>query len=147
MDIGERIKYVRQLRGITQSELAEKVGFTGYEKGRIRISQYENGSRIPRKDTLKKISEALNVDSYYLCLEDHTASLDFAFELLDWDRTSNFTIKKEIVQGEDHFLIDFNMEIFNDFLEEWMNKKADLESGKISKNDYIEWSINYPNVK
>ena len=39
------------------------------------------------------------------------------------------------------------MEIFNDFLEEWMNKKADLESGKISKNDYIEWSINYPNVK
>ncbi len=147
MSLGERIKYVRQLRGITQLELAEKVGFSADENGRIRISQYENGSRIPRKETLKKISEALGVKSHYLSLEDHTAALDFAFELLDWDRATDITIKKEVVKDEDHYLIDLNTTFFNDFLEEWMNKKADLKHGKISKEDYIEWTINYPVVK
>ncbi len=147
MSLGERIKYVRQLRGITQLELAEKVGFSADENGRIRISQYENGSRIPRKETLQKISEALGVKSYYLSLDDHTAALDFAFELLDLDRATDITIKKEVVKDEDHYLIDLNTTFFNDFLEEWMNKKADLKQGKISKEDYIEWTINYPVVK
>ena len=70
MTLGERIRYVRQLRGMTQTELAEKAGFTADENGRIRISQYENDSRIPRKEQLKKISEALGVTSYYLSLEE-----------------------------------------------------------------------------
>ena len=44
MDIGERIRFVRQFRGLTQTELAEKSGLSADENGRIRISQYENGT-------------------------------------------------------------------------------------------------------
>ena len=143
MTLGERIRYVRQLRGMTQTELAEKAGFTADENGRIRISQYENDSRIPRKEQLKKISEALGVTSYYLSLEEHTNALDFAYSLLELDRTTNFIIRKEIVQDKEHYLIDFNTDFFNDFFKEWMQKKADLKDGKISRQDYIEWTINY----
>ena len=147
MTLGDRIRYVRQLRGMTQTELAEKAGFTADENGRIRISQYENDSRIPRKETLKKISEALGVHSYYLSLDEHTAALDFAYALLEWDRTTNFIIRKEMVENKDHYLeehylIDFNTDFFNDFFKEWMQKKANLKDGKISKDDYIEWTIN-----
>lgn len=147
MDLGQRIRYVRQLRGMTQSELAEKVGLSADEKGRIRISQYENGSRIPRKEMRQKISDALGVKSDYLNSEDHTEALDFAFTLLEWDRITDFVIEKRVINNEDHYLIDLNTEYFNDFLKELMNKKADLKEGKISRDDYIEWTINYPHNK
>ncbi|WP_333527274.1 helix-turn-helix transcriptional regulator, partial [Holdemanella porci] len=45
----KRIRFVRQFRGLTQTELAEKSGLSADENGRIRISQYENGTRVPRK--------------------------------------------------------------------------------------------------
>lgn len=52
----KRIRFVRQFRGLTQTELAEKSGLSADENERIRISQYENGTRVPRKDMLEKIS-------------------------------------------------------------------------------------------
>ena len=52
----KRIRFARQFRGLTQTELAEKSGLLADENERIRISQYENGTRVPRKDMLEKIS-------------------------------------------------------------------------------------------
>ena len=147
MDIGERIRFVRQFRGLTQTELAEKSGLSADENGRIRISQYENGARVPRKDMLEKISEALHINSMYLNMDDHTEALDFVFTLLDWDRTTDFIIKKETIDNENHYLIDLNTNLFDDFLEAWIQKKADLKNGKISNDEYIEWTINYPTEK
>ena len=106
------------------------------------ITKYENDSRIPQKATLKKISDALGVDSEYLGLEEHAEALDFVYELLEWDRETNFTIRKEMIQDEEHYLIDFNTDFFNDFFKEWMQKGTNLKDGKISKDDYIEWTIN-----
>ena len=76
-------------------------------------------------------------------MDDHTEALDFVFTLLDWDRTIDFIIRKEIVQDEEHYLIDFNTDFFNNIFKEWMQKKADLKDGKITRQDYIEWTINY----
>ena len=55
MDIGERIKYVRQLRGITQSELAEKVGITPANLSILKT----NKAKAIRFSTLEKICEVL----------------------------------------------------------------------------------------
>lgn len=98
----KRIRFVRQFRGLTQTELAEKSGLSADENGRIRISQYENGTRVPRKDRLEKISKALHINSMYLNMDDHTEALDFVFTLLDWDRTTDFIIKKETIDNENH---------------------------------------------
>lgn len=47
MEIGERIRFFRNLKGMTQKHLGIQVGFP--EKATdIRVAQYENGSR-PRK--------------------------------------------------------------------------------------------------
>ena len=143
----KRIRFVRQFRGLTQTELAEKSGLSADENGRIRISQYENGTRVPRKDMLEKISKALHINSMYLNMDDHTEALDFVFTLLDWDRTTDFIIKKETIDKENHYLIDLNTNLFDDFLEAWIQKKVDLKNGKISNDEYIEWTINYPTEK
>ena len=139
MDIGQRIRYVRNLRGLSQIELAGKVGLGADEKGRIRITQYENGTRTPKEDMLEKISKALNVNSLYLSTAPKTDALEFLFTLFDFDIDMSIIIEKE----NDRFKLDFDNWMFNDVFEEWMNKKAELKSGKISKEEYIEWKINY----
>lgn len=96
---------------------------------------------------LGKINKALHINSMYLNMDDHTEALDFVFTLLGWDRTTDFIIKKETIDKENHYLIDLNTNLFDDFLEVWIQKKADLKNGKISNDEYIEWTINYPTEK
>ena len=55
--IGRRIAEGRRLSGLTQAELAAKVGLAP-----ITIRQYEKGLREPRIDTLRKIAEALGTE-------------------------------------------------------------------------------------
>lgn len=54
MTIGEFIKQIRQQLGMTQKELAAKVGIS-YQQ----LSQYERGARSPKSETLDKIVEAM----------------------------------------------------------------------------------------
>lgn len=140
MDIGERIRYVRQFRGLTQEELAIKVGLGEGENGRTRISQYENGKRKPKEDMLEKISKALNVKSLYLSTKERTAALDFAFSLFEWD-VDNLPIN--IINEDEKYLIHIDNPIFEDFLKQWAEKQKDLADGKITKEEYINWKINY----
>ena len=96
------------------------------------------------EDMLEKISEALDVESYYLSTKEHTAILDFIFMLFDFDQDNLFNITKE----NERYLIDLDYNILlDDLMEEWMQKKADLRSGKISKEEYIDWKINYTGKK
>lgn len=54
--IGNRIKYYRELAGITQKELAGKVG--AHENSIVR---YEKGTRKPDAVVISKICEALSI--------------------------------------------------------------------------------------
>ena len=54
MNIGEKIKRIRQHRRMTQKELGELVDLSAN-----RIAQYEMGYRVPKKPLLNQIAEAL----------------------------------------------------------------------------------------
>lgn len=56
MKTSERIKYERKRAGLTQKQLAEKLGTSPQN-----LAQYENGKRNPKMGTLQKIADALNV--------------------------------------------------------------------------------------
>lgn len=64
--IGMKIKNYRQMRRMSQQELAEKVGYTN--KGMI--SQVESGKVNLAMDKLAKIAKALNVPLYDLMKEE-----------------------------------------------------------------------------
>ena len=34
----------------------------------------------------------------------------------------------------------------NDFMKEWVIRKEELRSGKITKDEYFEWKINWPHI-
>ena len=56
MNIGEKIKRIRQHRRMTQKELGELVDLSAN-----RIAQYEMGYRVPKHPLLNQIAEALRV--------------------------------------------------------------------------------------
>ena len=56
MGTGELIRKYRKMRGLTQSELAEKCGLTDSA-----IRNYELGNRTPGEDQVKGIASALSV--------------------------------------------------------------------------------------
>ena len=56
MDIGEKIKKIRKESGLTQKQLAQKLGVS-----QAAIVQFESEKSNPKIDTLKKIADALNV--------------------------------------------------------------------------------------
>ena len=56
--IGKRIRTIREVRGLSQSQLGERVGLNA-----DRIQKYENGARKPKKELLKQIARALGVQT------------------------------------------------------------------------------------
>ena len=56
MTIGEKIKAIRKEKGLTQKELAEKLGVSA-----SMIGQYETNVRNPKFETIQKISSCLGV--------------------------------------------------------------------------------------
>ena len=74
MAIGERIRFFRNLRGMTQKYLGQLVGFSAATAD-IRMAQYEAGKRTPKADLIEKLAYYLeispqaltapDIDSYY----------------------------------------------------------------------------------
>lgn len=58
MNIGERIKRIRTLRGMTQKDLSIALGFPE-RSADVRVAQYESGSRTPKEDVIQEMAKAL----------------------------------------------------------------------------------------
>ena len=64
MDVGDRLKEFRELKGLTQSEMEERTGLLrGY------ISRVENGHTVPTLETLERFARALDAPLYQLLYE------------------------------------------------------------------------------
>lgn len=95
MTVGEKIKYIRKLRNMTQKELGIKSGFsTSTADNRIR--QYERGRMIPKKDKLKDIANALSVpvESLNNIVIDHDNSSALFNILFELERKGYLKLKK-----------------------------------------------------
>lgn len=74
-DMQETGRYIRQYRkvaGLTQEELAQKVGIST-----MSIRRYESGERIASKELIQSIAAALEIDPYSL------ADFDTASKMLE----------------------------------------------------------------
>ncbi len=69
--LGKRIKEIRKNKGLTQDELAEKIGIESTS-----ISNIENGKYYPTADNLEKIMNALNITPQNLFVIEHNQDDD-----------------------------------------------------------------------
>lgn len=65
MTTGERIKQARRTMGVTQQELADRLGISY-----VGVSQWETDKRKPKQETLVRIANALGVPASSLCGPD-----------------------------------------------------------------------------
>lgn len=66
MEVGNKIRYQRELRELSRKQLSEMSGVA-----EISITQYELGKRQPKLKQLIKIAKALDVDPFILITEDN----------------------------------------------------------------------------
>lgn len=85
--IGEKIREYRILKGLTQKELAQKIGM-----GDTTVANYEKGFRTPKKNTLFKLANAfdISIDDLFPPIHSPSISLDTS----DTARAISDTVEK-----------------------------------------------------
>ena len=86
MKIGDRIKRIRTMRGMTQKELGLAVGFPA-RSADVRIAQYENGVRNPKDDMIRQLAEALHVHPSAISNQNANAYINLMYNLFDMENT------------------------------------------------------------
>ncbi len=82
MDVGDRLKQLRELKGLSQGKTEERTGLL-----RSYISRVENGHTAPSVETLEKFARALDMPLYQLLYEGETPPKSLktqAREIEDW---------------------------------------------------------------
>ena len=148
MAIGERIRYIRNLRGMTQKYLGMLIGFD--EKAAdVRIAQYESGSRTPKENMLADIAGALEVSPQALDLPDIDSDVGLAHTLFALEDLYGFRISS--IDGELCLTLDKSggmtyvsmFDIFN----AWHKEATKLKNGEITEEEYNTWRYNYPRIE
>ena len=101
MAIGERIRFIRNLRGMTQKWLGQAVGFPP-KTADVRMAQYESGSRTPKEDLVKAIANVLEVSPLALQIPDIDSDLGFIHTLFAIEDIHGIRAEK---QGDEVHLI------------------------------------------
>jgi len=147
MAIGERIRFFRMLRGMTQKYLGMTVGFPE-KSADVRLAQYENGSRLPKADLTATLAEVLDVSPQALSVPDidsYTGLMHTLFTLEDL-----YGLKVRELDGEICLTVDVRQNKdaarLHEMLCSWREQAAKLEAGEISKEDYDKWRYHYPEL-
>mgnify|MGYP003541423492 CR=1 FL=1 len=116
--IGQRLKFVRRFRRLTQKELGLLMGYSE-KTADVRIAQYEKNARTPNAETTAKFAEVLNVSpavfSPTIC-----ASREDLLQSMYW-----------------LFLMKGGGDIY-DCLDQFASIKKEYETGEISPEAFLE---------
>lgn len=148
MAIGDRIKRARLFRGLTQKEFGRQVGFDE-KTADVRIAQYESGVRTPKEDMLRTMAEVLDVNYRSLYEPTLYAAEDLMFTLFELDEHYNIELHEipdPKYPKKKHIAVQFHSNVLDSFLIEWLQRKKDLADDTISKDEYTEWKLNWPDT-
>lgn len=146
MAIGERIRFFRNLRGMTLKVLGTAVGFSP-RTAEVRMSQYEKGLRTPKADLTEHLAHLLQVSPDALNVPDIDTYQGFMHTLFAIEDLYGLQIGK--LDGELclHFnSIDARLKFRDDF-NAWYTVLRRYQLGEISKEEYDRWRYTFPEVK
>jgi len=148
MAIGERIRYIRNLRGMTQKWLGMAIGFDE-KTADVRMAQYESGTRTPKENYVTDIANALEVSPRALSVPDIDSYVGLAhtlFTLEDLYGIQIGEIDSEVCLRLDKFKGTTYLSMF-DIFSAWHQEAEKLKHGDITKDEYDAWRYNYPRVE
>lgn len=145
MAIGERIRFFRNLCGMTQKYLGQVVGFPE-QTADIRMAQYESGSRTPKVDLTNSLAEVFGVSTSALTVPDidsYNGLMHTLFALEDLYGLKITELDSEVCLHLDKGM-DANYITMFEMFTAWKEQAEKLKNGKISKEEYDHWRYNYP---
>lgn len=145
MAIGERIRFFRNLCGMTQKYLGQVVGFPE-KTADIRMAQYESGSRTPKADLTNKLAEVFDISPQALSVPDIDSYIGLMHTLFTLEDLYGLKITE--LDGEVCLHLDNGMgtnyiamfEMFS----AWEEHAEKYKNGEITKGEYDRWRYNYP---
>lgn len=139
MTIGESIKRVRKKVGLTQAELADKLGISA-----AGIAQWENNIRNPKLETIKRIAAALEVSQFELLRpvmenDDDFVHSDWFAEMTDADIYAAMMPpeKKQENDAKKEKPKDKTMATYDAMLLDFFHKLKDGDKEKVIS--YCQW--------
>jgi len=148
MAIGERIRFFRNLKGMTQKLLGVKVGFPE-KTADIRLAQYESGTRTPKSDLTQSLADALGVSTMALNVPDIDTDIGFMHTLFALEDIYGLKIDK--LDDEICIRLDKNrgtsyISLLQRF-SAWQKEAEKYRNGEISKEEYDKWRYTYPQIE
>ncbi|MFL8578198.1 helix-turn-helix domain-containing protein [Clostridioides difficile] len=146
MAIGQRIKFFRTKKKLTQKQLGEKLGFIG-KTSDVRMAQYESEARVPKIDLVKEMANLFGVSTHALNvpnIDTYIGLMHTLFALEDM-----YGLKIGEIDGELCLHLDKSSKEYTfmfDMLHAWQLQAARLESEEISKEEYDAWRYKYPEL-
>ena len=148
MAIGERIRFFRNLKGMTQKLLGVKVGFPE-KTADIRLTQYESGTRTPKAELTQALADALGVSTMALNVPDIDTDIGFMHTLFALEDIYGLKIDK--LNDEICIRLDKNrgtsyISLLQQF-SAWQKEAEKYRNGEISKEEYDHWRYTYPELE
>ena len=148
MAIGERIRFFRNKKGVTQKYLGQVVGIPE-RSADVRMAQYETGSRTPKADLTRTLAGFFEVSTDALTVPDIDSDIGLMHTLFALEDIRGLTIGE--IDGEICLRLDKSkgrtylsmLEMFS----RWANEAKKLEAGEITREEYDHWRYTYPAVE
>lgn len=144
MAIGERIRFIRKLRKLTQKQLGIAIGFPE-SSADVRMAQYETGTRTPKEDLTKAIANIFEVSPLTLNVPDIDSNLGLMHTLFALE--DMYGLEIDVEKGKVAFQFKDEKQLdpsFHQMLFAWTEQTRKFKSGEITKEEYDEWRYNYP---
>ena len=145
MAIGQRIRFIRNSRGMTQKMLGILCGFPE-KNADVRMAQYESGSRTPKKELIHTLAKVLEVAPQALTVPDIDGPLGLAHTLFAIEDVYGLTVDTT-PDGEVCLKIKYNRgrptEELQTILTAWNEQAAKCRVGEITKDTYDDWRYTY----
>lgn len=145
MAIGERIHFLRNLRGMTQKYLGVMVGFPE-KSADVRMAQYETGSRTPKAEITTELARVLEVSPNALTIPDIDTNIGLMHTLFALEDIYGLSVSES--NGEICLKLNAskngNSQELYRMLAAWKEQADMLNDGEIDKERYDDWRYNYP---
>ena len=148
MTIGKRIRYIRNLRNMTQKWLGMAIGFDE-KTADVRMAQYESGTRSPKENLTSDIANALDVSPRALDVPEIDSYVGLAHTLFALEDLYGLRVGE--IDGEVCLRLDKSkgttyLSMF-DIFHAWNEMAIKLKNGEITEEEYNDWRYNYPKAE
>ena len=131
---GQKIRKIRERKGLTAPELAEQCNTT-----KTAISYYENGLRQISEEKRKAIADAMGISEKALKDHQFRDDLDILFALFEMEERGY--IQPQVMGDRVELLT--SAPLLQSAITIWSEKYQQRENGTLSEDDYADWKDSF----